>query len=322
MAGLGGFPFGGGEFGGIGSETPEIADDLLIQPIYQYIGLPVLIAATDGSITDTSKDDDFINGGVGIEILEWAVTLSSATTSVDDGLLVTLNKDAAGAMYQLTSIDEYVSGDISVEYDITSEFLANTPAEELIYIALQMTFTTGETLTIKRKAHNGFNGQSIQVVFINADGAYGGGGTFETETATGKLRLIRHGSIVAAVKDDDTEPMFSSTIDTSAGFNVQIFSDTSGENDYCQVRYRTYISSTGILLGSKPIIDVSMATLSRIVGTVPQNTEVGLVDVVAFNHDGERGRISSGFEYPLVTGQALSRNDGMVATVQLDAAIR
>ncbi len=318
MTGFGGYPFGGDAFAGLRSPTPDVNDTILVQPVLALPHSAVLIAAISGTLVDTTQDDDF---SAGPDVGLWSAMSTNASDIVDGGNLVTLHKNASGASYSLTSIIDYVSGDISVEYDIESEFMADEPTTEITYIALQMLFATGETLVIKRMSHANFGGHQIRVVYTRLDG-YSGGATFQTTASTGKLRLIRHGMVIAAVKDDDTEPMFLSSTESAGDFNVQIFSSTNSANEYCTVRYRDFKSSTGVLFGDAPMVDNPTITAYRVIGTVPASDYVGDVDVIAFNHDGEIGMADSGFTFPLVEGQALSANDGLHATVQADSVIR
>jgi len=256
----------------------------------------------------------------GVDAAKWYPTLSNSSATADGGLVVTLARNGSGSSFNLISLLEYTSGNLTIEYDILSEYLTNNPTDELVYIGLQMLFVTGETLTIKRKVDS-LNGHTIQAIHLAADGSFAGGGIIRDASASGKLRLIRHGQYVSAICSE-TMSLININIKTLADFNVQLFSTTNGQSEHCKVRYRNFKSNTGIMFGTSIMLNTTSASLSRIYGIVPSNSTIGLVDVLAFNHIGQFAQTIDAFEYPLILGQALSSNDGLRANVQQDVSIR
>lgn len=303
------------EFGRPHIQSPQSV--VLLAPISDFIGQQILIAST--RLSDTSRNDTFTSI---VDPSRWTVTAGGSTNIVvNNGVAVELLKNGGGSSYQLVSTDFYSSGDITLEYDLLSDYLANTPASELVYVGLEMQFLSGEVLTIKRKVHPGFNGQQVQAVFTSG-GAFNGGGTFRTTESTGKLRLIKHEGVVAAVVDDQPTPLFLANVNPLTSFSVRIFSTTNGQNDYLKSKYKAYKSNTGVLLGTSPLVVKSLENNTRVIGLIPPNKTVGLVDVTVFNHYGQIGQNPNGFEYPLVLGQSLSSNGGFNGNVQGDAVVR
>ncbi len=317
MTGFGGFSYGGGPYGGIHIPAPPPAPtSLLVQPSTTFIGNPILVASTSGTITDTSRDDSFISG---FDSLKWSETIvGTVDTSGANGLTIELHKNGASSL-TLTSIDAYLSGDISLDYDLLSDYMSDQPVDEIVYVGLQMAFVGGNTFTIKRKIHPGFNGQSIQAEFLS-DGNFAGGANVLTTQSSGSFRLIKHNNVIAAIHDG--ELVFSTTINATNNFSVKLFSTTNGQNGYLKARYKAYRSTTGILFGTSPLVDRTLSSTSRILGNIPYSSSIGLVDVQSFNHNGITGELVDGFEYPLILGQALSNNAGVNGHVQNDVSIR
>ncbi len=315
MSGFGGFPYGGRQFGGIrATPMPPVPVSLFVQPKIGLVNDPILIASVN-SMRDASRDDDF---SAGFDVLKWTDTIYGTVTT-GGGLTVELNKSMAGSSFSLDSIDTYVSGDVSMSYEILSEYLSDVPAGEIVYVGMAMNFVNGNSLTIKRKLQPGFNGHSIQVEYI-ADGVFTSGATILSNAAEGSFRLIKHNSTLAAVADGIL--IFSMVTNPAGDFNVEVFSTTNGLSEYAKVAYKAYKSNMGILFGSVPMIVSSAPTATRILGSVPRNSVTGSVDVQTFNHTGETGVATDGFEYLLVLGQKLSGSAGFNGYIQNDSSIR
>lgn len=295
--------------------SPQSA--VLLGPHSAFIGEPILIASS--KLSDTSRDDAFVSS---ISPAKWGVTATGATTiSVNNGVSVELRKTGGGSSYQLLSTAQYASGDISVDYNILSDLLADNPVSEIVYVGLSMEFVTGEVLTIKRSVQPGFNGQQIQVEYF-VGGKFNGGATRQTSATSGRLRLIKHKNIIAAVVDSDPKPLFLERVNPTFDFYTKIYSTTNGQNEYLKTKYVAYRSTVGALFGTAPLVVKNIVTNDRIIGTVPDSDATGPVDVVVFNHYGQIGKSVGGFEYPLVLGQSLSASGGFNGNVQGDSVIR
>ena len=116
----GGDSWGGSSYGGpLGvSPTPgPVVHGLVVQPNIAFAGDNVLIASYDSNLVDSSRDDDFSSD---IDPLVWSTSTTGVVTSTFDntGLNIEVQRVSGGGSYSITSVDSYVDGDITLNYEI------------------------------------------------------------------------------------------------------------------------------------------------------------------------------------------------------------
>lgn len=303
---------------GIGGYTPGSQITLLVQPYSDYVGNQLTIASAGCDLTDPSRNDKF-NLSTPNTLLWNVFNTGVYNTSQNSGLVVELNKVVGGSSYTLSSKSEYISGDVSLTYDILSNFLADSPINEINYVTLEMQFDPSNKLSIGRRLLPGINGHHINVTYTK-NGVYAGGANVLTKSGSDKIRLIRHGTVVAALYNDQV--LLYNNTHQSNNFTVKVYSSTNSQNEYVKVKYKSYVSSTGIMVANTPMYSKMLETNERIVGIIPATTYVGVADVLSFNHWGLRGIADDAFEYPLVLMRTLSPNDGVMGNIQTDPILR
>lgn len=294
--------------------------DLLVQPTSGRYGDNILLASAIGLLLDPSRNDSFST----ITTL-WSTLAYSATSVLNGGLVVEINNSVLGGYHILLSNDTYVAADVSIEYTILSELsYSPTVANEIIYAGLELLFATGETFIIKRVVYPATHEQQIRAEY-RAGGVLMGCASRSTSQSSGKLRLVKFGSVLAAVIDDDSDAIFDTPlVDVSSLSRVRVISSTNGQNEYIGVRYNNYRSNTGVMFGTSPLIRKTLQTSSRILGTIPvsRSPYSSLVDVVAFNHSGQTGRRLDGYLFLEPNQAQLSQNFGMNAHIINDVVLR
>jgi hypothetical protein len=301
---------------GIGGVDESISFPIVVQPTSGVAGDRILIAPIGTYITDTSRNDSFSSDS-GL----WAVSTSNAIFNYGQGLTTEARSNPAGSLFQLFSVDNCISGDLTLEYEILSTYMVDAPAAEITYAGMEMRFGTHSTFTIKRSVDMLSGGQQVRAQSMLGT-QFNGGAIRLTSASSGKLRIIRHGNLIAAVVDDDKYPLFISGLDTNLPFSVRLFTSTNGQNAYFKTRYVTYKSNTGILVGDSFMINKTIESPTRIIGDIPVSPYIGMVDITAFNHGGLVGFASHAFEYMLGPHFSLSKNSGQNIIILNDSALR
>lgn len=319
--------YGAGRYGisqyGVGDDDLDaigtgVVASLLVQPTRALPGGRVTVSGVGVDIVDTSRDDTF--DGPGLSGIKWSTLVSGLTThTVSGGLTVALNKSATPSSFIVYTATDFISCDVSVDYQIQTDVKISPITSQITYAALEYHVDATRKIIVGRRLVPGYNGHQIYVSYINYNREFGRA-VVSTNRVSGRLRIIKHGSTIAAMHDDDL--LFedrSAFVETG---RIRMVVDSGGQDIYIRTKFNNFTSNTGVIFASRVMTSDSIQIRDKIDGIAPPSDTHGPVDVFAFNHNGMVGQGLAAFEYPLVTGVPLSDQGGMTSTVQSDPVLR
>jgi hypothetical protein len=307
-------------FGTLAGESAAVVQaNLLVQSDTGVPGSQCVISGVGVPIVDTSRNDTF--SGPSLDVGKWIVSpIGLVTTSFfESALNIGLVDSTTVPSFTLISTNVSQSADVSVRYNILSDQNIKPITHEIVFASLQFWINDSTSFTIKRTLIPGVSGQQVYVSYV-VDGVEMSMALAQTSDRTGVMRLVTHNGYFWALYNGKV------LYHNAAGFIgtglIKLSVDAGGHDAPLVTQLSRFTSDTGVLFGNTLLLDRTIQLGDKINGTVPASLQVGPVDVVAFNHNGQIGSQTSGFVYPLVTGVALSANQGMSATIQLDSVLR